>query len=551
MVLAEGKNRGVLRVTGEVLAEAGSAKAKLYGIAAAHDLTPSFPPEVMAEVRAWEAHPGIDDPALEDWTDRPFITIDNEDSRDLDQAMHIRRTPSGGYEVAYALADASYYVRPGSALHAEASRRGVTYYFPGFAVPMLPSELSEGLVSLNEGVDRRAFAVVTELDAQGEVIGSKMERVRMRSQAKLSYDGVQAHHDGQDVGMGGRAYSETLDLLREVGEKRMALAEARGVVRIRRDEVRTSLDPEDPTGFVVSARNRNGVERWNEQISLLCNEEGAKFMETEGNAPWVTPIYRIHPRPISARVKDFALLVDGVVEAHGLDRAVWGWDQRGGESLADYLAKLPEDGPHATVAQALHRQAIMLNRASEFSDEPGKHHGIGAEPYARFSSPMREMVGIYTHKEALEKLSGEPPPGWVRANEASRAEMVSLANETKSRQKKIAKQADKLVLDHLLGQDLERPVAERPVRQASILGLSAKKVYVRFDDPPFEVKLYVPDLEIAAASGGPLPKLKLDESGAQLVSNDERLPTLKLGDRVAVRLTGVGAHEKYRFELVR
>lgn len=545
VVMAEGKNGGPLRLTDEVLADAGTAKAKLFEVAAEHGLSPTFPPAVMAEVNAIQKSPGIDDPRLKDWTDRPFVTIDNEDSRDLDQAMHIRRREGGGYEVAYALADASYYVRPGSALHREAMRRGVTYYFPGFSVPMLPPELSEGTVSLNEGVNRRALVTVHELDAEGQVVETRFERARIRSQAKLSYDGVQAYHDGESSELAGQPFTETLELLREVGEKRIALAEEKDVVRVQRDEVRASLDPEDPTGFVVKSRGRNQVEKWNEQISLLCNAEGAKFMESPGNAPYITPIYRVHPRPVRARVEDFAELVAGIVEAHRLDPKVWSWDRAGGESLADYLARLPLDGPNAGVTQAIHRQAVMINRASEFSAEPGLHHGIGVDPYARFSSPMREMVGIYTHKEALEKLSGEPPPGWVRATEASRAEMVELANETKARQKKIAKQADRLVLDHFLGADLAAPPAERPVREGTILGLSAKKVYVRFDDPPFEVKLYVPDLERAGA------KLELDRSGAVSRSSDAAvLPDLRVGDPIAVKVAEFDAERShYRFEL--
>lgn len=527
---------------------AGIVRRQLEALAERHSLSSGFPPEVLVEVADWVDAPGIDDPTLDDWTHRPFVTIDNHDSRDLDQALHIERREDG-YEVAYALADASFYVRPGSALHSEALRRGVTHYFPGFAIPMLPAELSEGLVSLNEGVDRRALAVVTELDRDGAVKGSRFVRVRIRSRAKLTYRGVQAFLDGLSVPWADQPYAESLQLLKEVGELRIAFARERDVVRFRRDEVRVDLDPADPSGVVITARQREGVERWNEQISLLCNEEGARFMESAGNAPWVTPIYRVHPRPLAKRISEFEQLVDGVVLAHGLDPALWGWNRSEGETLAAFLAKLPEDEGSAPIAQAIHRQAIMINRASVFSAQPGEHHGIGAEPYARFSSPMREMVGVYTHKEALEKLSGAPPPGWVRANEASRAEMVEAANAARTRQKVIAKEADKIVLDRLLRKDLQQALEDRPVRSGSILGVSAKKVYVRFDAPPFEVKLYVPDLE-GAAKDLPKPELRLDASGACLRPTDARLPLMRLGDTVRVRLVGLGPRGRYRFELV-
>ena len=131
----------------EVVVEADSAEAALYAIAASRGLDPIFPVAVEDEVRALVATPGIDDPDLVDHTDWPFVTIDGENSMDLDQAVYVE--PVGeGHIVHYALADASHFVVPGTALHTEALRRGASYYFPGFMVPMLPRALSEDLVSL-------------------------------------------------------------------------------------------------------------------------------------------------------------------------------------------------------------------------------------------------------------------------------------------------------------------------------------------------------------------------------------------------------------------
>lgn len=528
VVLGEVGSKG-LRPT-ETLADPGTARAKLYSIAEAHSLSPTFPPEVMAEVAALMKSPGIDDPDLVDRTELPFITIDNEGSRDLDQAMHIERTPDGGFEVYYALADASYYVRPGSALHDEAMKRGVTYYFPGFAIPMLPPELSEGIVSLNEGVDRRALMTVTKLDADGKVESTRFERAKIRSRAKLTYDGVQDYLDGNNPALGGHAHTETLHLLEALGKKRIHLADADKIVRIRREELRADIDPQDPTRFVARSRGRNVVEKYNEQISLLSNTEAGAFLDTPGNAPWVTPIYKVHPEPLESRVKDFARLSGAIAETWGLDPKVWAWSPKE-EALSDYLARLPIDGPHGRMTKAIEQQAVMINSASEFSAEPGKHHGIGAEPYARLSSPMREMVGIYTHKETLEKLSGEPPSGWVKTNEASREEMVEIGAVTKKRQRDIERAADALVLDTHLGSDLDLPEAERPTRVGTVLGLSAKKIYVRFDEPPFEVKLYVPNIEAQLGC-----ELELDDGRARLRGGaPDGMSDIAIGAEIALK----------------
>ncbi|MBX2884294.1 MAG: RNB domain-containing ribonuclease, partial [Granulosicoccus sp.] len=109
----------------------------------------------MAEVEHLLQNDGLDDPELIDLTHLPFVTIDNPDSRDLDQALLIERHAER-YRIRYALADASFYVKPHSALFQEALTRGSSYYTPTVAIPMLPVELSEGLISLNPNVSRRA-----------------------------------------------------------------------------------------------------------------------------------------------------------------------------------------------------------------------------------------------------------------------------------------------------------------------------------------------------------------------------------------------------------
>lgn len=123
---------------------AQTARQALDAITTALQLRTEFPADVLAETDALLKNPGIDDPALLDRTSIPFVTIDNAHSKDLDQAVHVSREGTG-FLVAYAIADASFYVRPGSALFREAMSRGASYYFPGFSVPMLPRPLSEGL----------------------------------------------------------------------------------------------------------------------------------------------------------------------------------------------------------------------------------------------------------------------------------------------------------------------------------------------------------------------------------------------------------------------
>lgn len=153
-------------------------------------LDPRFSDEVMAEAAALVASPGLDDPALEDQESIPYVTVDGEHTRDLDQALYLERD-GDGYRILYAIADAAYYVRPGTALFAEALRRGTSFYLPGLSVPMLPRSLSEGAVSLNANVVRRALVFDMRIDDAGLCRGTEMRRARIRSRAKLTFEQVQ------------------------------------------------------------------------------------------------------------------------------------------------------------------------------------------------------------------------------------------------------------------------------------------------------------------------------------------------------------------------
>ncbi len=509
----------------------GGAAARLEAILEDHGIARAHSGPAREEAERWMADPRIDDPTLVDLTALPFLTIDNPGSRDLDQALHIERTAQAGYRVRYALADASFFVRPGSALYAEANRRGVTYYLPGLAAPMLPRALSEGIVSLNPDVDRRALVLDMTLDERARRVQTSFVRARIRSRGQLTYDGVQAFYDaGAEHPWANAPFASTLALLREVGARRIALAEARNVVRYHRTEIVADIDPADPDRFVVRARRRNDVERYNEEISLLCNAEGARFMAEPGRAPHVTPIFRVHPEPTHARQERFRKLTVAVAEVHRLDANTWRW--REALPLADFIAQLPEDGPHARISAALNRQAIMINRRSEFSVEPGRHHGVGVEPYARFSSPMREMVGIFTHKEALEKLTGDAPTGWPAAARREQEAMVALANRTRALQNRVSKAADLLVLAQFLDDDLARPSASRPVRSGTVLGIVSSKIYVQLDDPPLALKVRIADL--AEAHGAPLTA---DRAGVAVRDGADAV-YLRLGDEVKLRLAG-------------
>ncbi len=542
----------------EVLAEQtdGSVRARLRAVAARLGVPLGFPDAVLRETDALLAAPGIDDPRLLDLTRVPFVTIDAETSRDLDQALHLERE-GDGFLFRYAIADAAHYVRPGSALFEECLLRGASFYLPGQSLPMLPRALSEGIVSLNPGVARRALVFEIHLDAAAAVRRTALVHARVISVAKLSFPAVQAFLDAQagragvaggEGAYGKEPFAASLRLLPVIGRLRQRDAALRQVVRYRRTELDVKVAG---TGlsFIVLEGIRHDVERWNEQLSLLCNAEGGAFLR-DANSPEIQPIYRVHPAPDPDRVRALEAMIAALVGLLGLPES-WRWRADGTTAgLSEYLESLPAlpaahaagssgalgaagasgEGAHreplARLSAAIQRQAILVNVRSSYSTEPGLHHGVGVEPYARFSAPMRELVGVFVHKEALEKLEGR---GTIDV--ALRTRVVEAANRARDVQRRLNDAANRMVLDQIFGEDLAKPLAARPLHVGTVVGIAPGKVHVLLDEPTIDVKLYMGD--VGKGLGGFLVP---SHDGAALSLDGKRV--LTLGDEVRLRVEG-------------
>jgi len=496
-------------------------------------LTDAFDEEVLAEVRAFEANPGIDDNGLLDLEPLPFVTVDGPSTRDLDQALHLAREGSG-YRLRYAIADASYYVAPGSALFREALRRGASYYLPGYSVPMLPRALSEGLVSLGPRTARRALVFDVRLDEQGTVTGFEFVRARIRSRAKLTFEEVdELLTKGKSSHLADSEAAESLSLLGRVGELRASHEDRRQMVRYLRVEAGVRLAPDGTVEVVREARGP--AELANEQLSILCNALGARWL-VEANADFVQPVYRVHSAPEPERLASFEKLVKSVVRGRGLPDDPWVYRQAAVLGMAGYLERLPTAGPDGRLARALHRQAMVLNGRSSFSSEPMAHFGVGEAVYARFTAPMREMVGVFCHKEAIERLAGRGARS-REEDEAIRAQVIDAANRSKDVQRQLDREIGRTVVAAVLGVDAEKPVAQRPVRVGTVMGISTAVVHVLLDEPPLDV--IVPLREQGQALGGAW--LERQDEGARLARKGGGETICSLGDEVRVRAVGEGA----------
>src|SRR4051794_4610432 len=217
-----------------------------------------FPPTVRAEAEAAASRP----PAGER-VDLPFVTIDPPGARDLDQAMQLERRGEG-HRVRYAIADPGAFIAPGGPLDRETHARGVTVYAPDAKAPLHPQVLSEGAGSLLPGEWRPAVLWRLDLDGGGETVATAVVRAQGRSVAQHTYDDVP---------------SDLEPLLREIGERRLALERARGGVRLA---VPDQEVVEQDGGWTVRYRTPLASEEHNAQVSLACGMAAAALMLRSG-----------------------------------------------------------------------------------------------------------------------------------------------------------------------------------------------------------------------------------------------------------------------------
>lgn len=360
------------------------------------DLPAGFPPEVLAEAETAAAGATAPDPDRIDATGIELVTIDPPGSKDLDQALGILRRGTG-FRVHYAIADLGAVVVPGGALDAEVRRRGQTLYLPDGSVPLHPPVISEQAASLLPDGPRRAVLWTIDLDADGAVVATEVQRAVVASRARLDYAGVQADVEA------GRLHP-AIEALPDVGRLRRAVAVARGAIELELPE--QEVVPDGAGGWTVQVRTRLAAEDWNAEISLLTGTVAADMMLRAG-----VGLLRTLPAPDADAVT-------------GLRRTAQrlGIAWPAGASAAQVLAGLrdADDGAASAPVLALRRAATSLLRGAGYAAfgggtapplDPG-HGGIGA-PYAHVTAPLRRLVDRFGIEVCLAVAAGEQPASWL------------------------------------------------------------------------------------------------------------------------------------------
>jgi VacB/RNase II family 3'-5' exoribonuclease len=226
-----------------------------------HSLLPDFSEAVLAETAAFaEGSVGGAEESVEDMRDRLWASIDNDDSRDLDQLSVAEPRADGSIKIFVAIADVDAMVKKGSAIDGHARTNTTSVYTAAQIFPMLPERLSTDLTSLGEGVDRRAIVVEMEVRPDGSIAGSDVYRALVRNRAKLAYNGVAAWLDGTSPApapvLALPGIDEQLRVQDRVAQQLRKLRFEHGALTLETLEARAVFDDGTVSDLVAEGRNR-------------------------------------------------------------------------------------------------------------------------------------------------------------------------------------------------------------------------------------------------------------------------------------------------------
>ena len=364
-----------------------------------YDLPYEFPEPVIKEAQAIKQEVAKKDiPNRLDLRKKEIFTIDGEDAKDLDDAVAVEKLKNGNYLLNVSIADVSYYVKEESKLDREAIIRGTSIYMLDRVIPMLPKELSNGICSLNQGEDRFAITVLMEINKEGKVVSSDVQKSIINVTRRMSYKEVQAIlnevKESNEELYSQKEKEKLLEECKNYIEHFKQMEELANILKQRRN-LAGSLNLDIPESKIIL--NENGVAIDVKKYELyFANEIIEQFMLTANetiaekfywlDAPF---IYRVHEIPDIEKIEE-------------LNKFLWnlGYKIKGSKdnihqkAFSDVLDKV-KGKPEERVVSNLILRTLKIAR---YESENKGHFGIASKYYCHFTSPIRRYPDLFIHR---------------------------------------------------------------------------------------------------------------------------------------------------------
>ncbi len=488
----------------EILGSNGNFMVEESALIRAHGLREEFPEAVLREAdKIPQTVPPTALEGREDLRSRLIITVDGEDTRDIDDAISIEKK-NGKFYLGVHIADVSHYVKRGSALENEAFKRGTSVYFPDRVLPMLPKALSNGICSLNEGETRLTLSCFMTVDSRGKVLNRRVAPTVICSRHRMTYTAVTAIANGEKAAV--EAYPDLVDFVKTAVELTNILKNARAARGSVALDVKEAKILYADGKISIPDYERTISHEMIEQFMVLANESVATLM-TEKQMPFV---YRVHERPSEEKAADFAEFLKGAGVAPKFEPK--------NVTPADYrnlLLSLQNSPLYPLVNRVMLRSMMK----AVYSPENIGHFGLASDCYCHFTSPIRRYPDLCIHRIIKESLTDPARAKNFHQNIVKEAATQSSLCERNA--------AD----------------AERDVDALYIVAYMQDKVGEKYEATVSGVTSFGVFAEMDNTVEGFIPIETLPDDAYTLVEERYLLRgvrhTFRLGERLRVRVTGV------------
>ncbi len=453
----------------EVLGDEDDFFAEELSIIRAYDLKEEFPPRVEKEAERL-AQKGISPLELEnrrDFREEIIVTIDGEDTRDIDDAVSLKKVGED-YLLGVHIADVTHYVGYRSPLDTEAFERGTSVYFPDRVLPMLPRPLSNGICSLNEGEDRLTLSCLMRVNSKGAVVEREIVEGVIRSTYRMTYTEVTKMLDGEEETIKKfPLVKDMVPLFAELTHILQAMREKKGNVALDVKEAKIILTEDND--IIIPNYERAFSYQIIEAFMVLANETVAEYMQ-DIEAPFV---YRVHEKPSEEKARTF----QSFAQTLGLQARFHADDVH----PYDYqkLLKSAEGLPCYSV---LNRVMLRSMQKAKYAPENLGHFGLASKCYCHFTSPIRRYPDLCIHRIIKEILNG----GYPQAVEKY-GSFVKEAAERSSAQERRATDAEREVDDLYTTMYMSERIGEE--YDAVLSGVTS---FGLFAELPFAVEGFIP-----------------------------------------------------------
>lgn len=411
------KNKNAEGKVIEVIGNINQAGVDMLCLVKEYSLPYEFPIPVLQEAKEIKQEVSKKDiPNRLDLRDEEMFTIDGDDSKDLDDAVSVKKLRNGNYELGVHIADVSYYVKDGSRLDKEAIARGTSIYMLDRVIPMLPKELSNGICSLNAGQDRFAISAIMEINKAGNVVKSKIAKSVINVNERMTYNNVKIILENSNIKNKNavvnkyKKYISHFKRMEELAKILKTRREKNGYLSLDIPESKIILD-KDGIAIDIKKYETSFANEIIEQFMLTANEVVA---ETFSNlkAPF---IYRVHEIPDMDKVKELNKFLFNLGYKIKINK-----DTVEPIAFEDVLQQI-KGKPEEKVVSTLILRTLKVARYEK--DNKG-HFGIASKCYCHFTSPIRRYPDLFIHRVISEYLK-------VNGNKIENKTNMSKLNDNK------------------------------------------------------------------------------------------------------------------------